>query len=92
MVFREKKYQVTNVLCLDAYQDDFDENGGLVREWLQCTSESCAKWMHQYCLREDNDIIHVWSMWKFLLLILFFTLCKCETFIVDNNMQSVVTM
>ena len=42
-------------VCLDAYQDDFDENGELVREWLQCTSQSCAKWMHQDCLREEND-------------------------------------
>ena len=38
-------------VCLGAYQDYFDENGELVREWLQCTSESCAKWMHQDCLR-----------------------------------------
>ena len=75
-------------VCLDAYKDDFNENGELVREWLQCTSESCAQWMHQDCLREDNDIIiHMWRMSKFLLLILFFTLCKCETFIVNNNMQ-----
>ena len=67
MVFREKKYQVTYVLCLSAYQDDFDENSELVREWLQCTRESCAKWMHQDCIREDNDI-HMWRIWKFLLL------------------------
>ena len=43
-------------VCLGAYQDDFDENGELLREWLQCTSESCAKWMHQDCLRGDNDV------------------------------------
>ena len=53
VVFREKKYQVTDecVVCLGAYHEDFDENGWLVREWLQCTSKSCAKWMHQHCLR-----------------------------------------
>lgn len=43
-------------VCLGAYHEDFDENGELVREWLQCTSESCAKWMHQDCLREDNEV------------------------------------
>ena len=49
MAFRKKYHLVTNVLCLGAFQDDFDENGKL---WLQCTSESCAKWVHQYCLRD----------------------------------------
>ena len=45
------------------------------------------------CIKIALDVhIHMWRMWKFLLLILFFTLCKCETFIVDNNMQSVVTV
>ena len=43
-------------MCLGAYQDDFDENGELVREWLLCTSESCAKWMHQDRLIGDNDV------------------------------------
>ena len=43
-------------VCLGAYQEDFHENGELVREWLQCTNESCVKWMHQDCLREDNDV------------------------------------
>ena len=38
-------------VCLCAYQDDFDENSELVREWLQCTNKICAKWMHQDCLR-----------------------------------------
>ena len=43
-------------VCLGAYQDDFNENGELVREWLQCTSDSCVKWMHQDCLIGDNDV------------------------------------
>lgn len=43
-------------VCLGAYQDDFSDDGELLREWLQCTNESCAKWMHQDCLAEDNGI------------------------------------
>ena len=39
-----------------AYQDDFDNNNELVREWLQCTSQNCSKWMHQHCLRMDDDL------------------------------------
>ena len=31
-------------MCLGAYQVD---NGELVREWLQCTSQNCDKWMRQ---------------------------------------------
>ena len=43
-------------VCLGAYQDDFSENGELMREWLQCTRDSCAKWMHQDCLEEDDGV------------------------------------
>ena len=83
--FKEKNYLVTNVLCFGAYQDDFDENCELVREWLQCASESSAK-INGYIKIALHGIMmytRVGHMWKLLLLVgsVFCTLFKYKSFI-----------
>ena len=43
-------------VCLGAYEDDLDANGQPLREWVQCTSEMCSKWMHQDCLDVEEEL------------------------------------
>ena len=42
-------------VCIGAYEDDFNTDGELVREWVQCTNKACGIWMHEDCLNTESD-------------------------------------
>ncbi len=42
-------------LCFGNYNDDLSDDGTLTREWLQCTNDSCGKWMHEDCPSKNED-------------------------------------
>lgn len=43
------------VVCLGKYEEDLSTDGVLLREWVQCTSDMCKKWMHESCVPKDDD-------------------------------------
>ena len=45
-------------ICFGAYEDDLID-GELSQEWIQCTNESCEKWMHVECLSTNDDGLYV---------------------------------
>ena len=42
-------------VCFGTYEDDIDESEEPLRNWVQCTSPECLKWMHEECLEKDED-------------------------------------
>ena len=43
-------------VCFGLYQDDLSSAGKLMTEWVECTNNSCKKWMHSQCLKVDNEL------------------------------------
>lgn len=41
--------------CFRLYEDDVAD-GQLTQEWIQCTENSCGKWMHVSCLNTDGEM------------------------------------
>jgi hypothetical protein len=45
-------------VCFGNSDDDFNSDGTLLREWVQCTNNECQKWMHEGCVtREDSRLV-----------------------------------
>ena len=44
------------VVCFGLYQDDLSSTGKLLREWVECTNETCKKWMHSQCLELNEGL------------------------------------
>ena len=42
--------------CFGLYEDDINENGDITSEWIQCTNEECALWMHTHCLDASDGM------------------------------------
>ena len=42
-------------VCFGEYQDDLSPDGLPLKNWIQCTSEECKKWMHEDCICKNSD-------------------------------------
>ena len=43
------------MMCFGSYSDDLSAEGTPMKEWVQCTSEACSKWMHEECATKNED-------------------------------------
>ena len=41
-------------VCFGSYNDDLSSDGVPCRDWVQCTSMSCQKWMHEECIHKNS--------------------------------------
>lgn len=42
-------------VCFGEYKDDLSPGGVPLKNWVQCTSEECKKWMHEDCACKNSD-------------------------------------
>ena len=55
---RESEIVFSNecIVCLGDYSDDIDsETGKLLKEWIRCTKENFAVWMHVECADTSDE-------------------------------------
>lgn len=43
------------MMCFGNYADDISAEGTPRKEWVQCTSTDCSKWMHEECASKKED-------------------------------------